>query len=211
MDDRQQWKRSRYAAWATVITLHMAALTALFLAPKTRIAPPNATAPTELLTLPRSLRRQEPMPRPPLIAPDLQVRPQPLQPTNPPDAITEPATDGSNFGSSIDWAQEAHEAAKRYAERGKSEPAAAERTAISPFPQAAPHHKGEQIPTEDGRTMVFVSENCYQFSKEIGYIENKTNMGKKIQTYCNRRSKTPRGDLFKQLPAYKRLHPDEQR
>src|SRR6202012_5290485 len=89
MDDRQQWKRSRYAAWATVITLHMAALTALFLAPKNRIAPPNAIAPTELLTLPRSLRRQEPMPRPPLIAPDLQVRPQPLQPTNPPDAIAE--------------------------------------------------------------------------------------------------------------------------
>ena len=57
--------------------------------------------------------------------------------------------------------------------------------------------------------MVFVSENCYQFSKEVGYIENKTNMGKKIQIYCNRRSKTPRGDLFEQLPAYKRLHPDK--
>ena len=59
--------------------------------------------------------------------------------------------------------------------------------------------------------MVFVSENCYQLSKEITYIENKTNTGKKIQTYCNRRSKTPRGDLFEQLRAYKRLHPDEQR
>ena len=58
--------------------------------------------------------------------------------------------------------------------------------------------------------MVFVSKNCYQFSKEVGYIENKTNMGKKLQIYCNRRSKTPRGDLFEQLPAYKRLHPDEQ-
>jgi hypothetical protein len=29
-----------------------------------------------------------------------------------------------------------------------------------------------------------------------------------LQTYCNRRSNKPRGDLFDQLPAYKKLHPD---
>jgi hypothetical protein len=212
MDDRQQWKRSRYASWAAVVTLHTAMLTALFLAPKTRIATPTAMAPTELLTLPRSVRRQEPIPPPSLVTPDLQIRPQPLPPMTPSDAITEiPAADGNDPGKAIDWPQEAHDAAARFAERGNNEPTAAEPTAISPFPRAAPHHKGEQIPTAEGRSMVFVSEDCYQFSKEITYIENKTNAGKKIQTYCNRRSKTPRGDLFKQLPAYKRLHPDEQR
>ena len=57
--------------------------------------------------------------------------------------------------------------------------------------------------------MVYVSENCYQLSKEITYIENATNTGAKIQTYCNKRSKEPRGDLFKDLPAYKKLHPDK--
>jgi hypothetical protein len=212
MDDRQQWKRSRYASWAAVVTLHIAVLTALFLAPKTRIATPTAMAPTELLTLPRSVRRQEPIPLPSLVTPDLQIRPQPLPSMTPSDAITEIlAADGNDPGKAIDWAQAAHDAAARFAERGNNEPTAAEPTAISPFPQAAPHHKGEQIPTAEGRSMVFVSKDCYQFSKEITYIENKTNMGKKLQTYCNRRSKTPRGDLFEQLPAYKRLHPDEQR
>jgi hypothetical protein len=128
----------------------------------------------------------------------------------PSDAITEiPTADGNDPGKAIDWAQAAHDAAARFAERGNNEPTPAEPTAISPFPQAAPHHKGEQIPTAEGRSMVFVSEDCYQFSKEITYIENKTNTDKKIQTYCNRRSKTPRGDLFEQLPAYKRLHPDK--
>ena len=212
MDDRQQWKRSRQASWATVVTLHIAVLTALFLAPKTRIATLTAMAPTELLTLPRSVRRQEPIPPPSLVTSDLQVSPQPLPPMIPSDAITEiPAADGNDPGKAIDWAQEVHDAAARFAERGNNEPTAAEPTAISPFPHAAPHHKGEQIPTAEGRSMVFVSKDCYQFSKEITYIENKTNAGKKIQTYCNRRSKTPRGDLFEQLPAYKRLHPDEQR
>ena len=130
----------------------------------------------------------------------------------PSDAITQiSAADGNDPGKVIDWAQAAHDAAARFAERGNNEPPDGEPTAISPFRKAAPHYKGEQIPTAEGRSMVFVSENCYQLSKEITYIENKSNTGKKIQTYCNRRSKTPRGDLFEQLRAYKRLHPDEQR
>lgn len=209
MDDRQQWKRSRYASWAAVVTLHIAVLTALFLAPKTRIATPTMAS-VEFLTLPRSVRRQEPISPPSLVTPDLQIRPQPPSPMTPSDAIAEiPAADGNDPREAIDWAQAAHDAAARFAERGNSEPSAAEPTAISPFRQAAPHHKGEQIPTAEGRSMVFVSENCYQFSKEITYIENKSNTGQKIQTYCNRRSKTPRGDLFEQLPAYKRLHPDQ--
>jgi hypothetical protein len=210
MDDRQQWKRSRYASWAAVVTLHIAVLTALFLAPKTRIVTPTAMASIKFLTLPKSVRRQEPIPLPSLVTPDRQIRLQPLPPMTPSDAITEiPAAEANDPGTTIDWAQEAHEAARRYAEHGNNEPTPAEPTAISPFPRAPPHHKGEQIPTAEGRSMVFVSENCYQFSKEITYIENKTNTGQKIQTYCNRRSKTPRGDLFEQLPAYKRLHPDK--
>jgi len=159
MDDRQQWKRSRYASWAAVVTLHTAMLTALFLAPKTRIATPTAMAPTELLTLPRSVRRQEPIPPPSLVTPDLQLRPQPLPPMTPSDAIKEiPAADGNDPGKAIDWAQAAHDAAARFAEPGNNEPTVAEPTATSPFPQAAPHHKGEQIPTAEGRSMVFVSD-----------------------------------------------------
>jgi hypothetical protein len=30
-----------------------------------------------------------------------------------------------------------------------------------------------------------------------------------LQTYCTWRSKAPRGDLFEQLPAYKKLHPEK--
>lgn len=57
--------------------------------------------------------------------------------------------------------------------------------------------------------MVFVSDNCYQLSNEVTHITNATNTGVAIQTYCNRPSKKARGDLFKQLPAYKKYHPDQ--
>jgi hypothetical protein len=80
--------------------------------------------------------------------------------------------------------------------------------ANSPFAAPPPHQRGEQIPTADGRWMVFVSEDCYQLSKEITHITNATNTGKAIQIYCNRKSKEPRGDLFKQLSAYKKRHPE---
>ena len=210
MDDRHQGRRSRYATLAAVVTLHIAVLTALFLTPKTRTATPTAMASINFLTLPRSVRQRGPIQPPSLVTPDLLIRPQPLPSMTAPEAITDVPADGrDDSGTTIDWVQEAHEAARRYVEHGDNEATAAEPKGLSPFPQLGPHHKGEQIPTADGRTMVFVSENCYQLSKEIGYIENKTNMGKKIQTYCNRRSKKPRGDLFKELTAYKRLHPDE--
>jgi hypothetical protein len=56
--------------------------------------------------------------------------------------------------------------------------------------------------------MVFISDSCYQVSKSITDITNATNTGVGTQTYCNQKSRLPRGDLFDQLPAYKKLHPD---
>ena len=53
-----------------------------------------------------------------------------------------------------------------------------------------------------------MSHDCYQMSKSITSITNATNTGVNLQTYCTRHSKVPRGDLFDQLPAYKKLHPD---
>jgi len=111
-------------------------------------------------------------------------------------------------GPPIDWSKEAHDVAAKIA---RSAPALEEvRPPIlsnSPFVAPPAHHRGEQIPTADGRSMAFVSDNCYQLSKDLTHITNATNTGVAIQTNCNRRSKEPRGDLFNQLPAYKKNHP----
>jgi hypothetical protein len=117
-----------------------------------------------------------------------------------------------NAGPTVDWAQEAHSVAAGIAKNAAAESlqeAALSASRRSPFASPPPHNKGEQIPTADGRWIVYVSHDCYQVSKSITSITNATNTGMLLQTYCNRRSKVPRGDLFDQLPAYKKLHPDK--
>jgi hypothetical protein len=208
MEERQGWERSRYAALLGVLALHLALLTGLLLAAKTRLHTTPSATPMELLVLPQNFAPTA-APSPTSSDRRKKVTVAPPPPLDALGAIT-PNSTSDVVGPPVDWFQEAHDVAANIA---RGAPALEEtRPSIlsnSPFAEPPPHHKGEQIPTADGRSMVFVSENCYQFSKEITYIENKTNTGKKIQIYCNRRSKTPRGDLFKQLPAYKKYHPDD--
>src|ERR1700761_2172365 len=122
MNDRHQRKRSRYASLAAVVTLHIAVLSAFFLTPKTRITTPTATASIDFLTLPGSARQRDSIAPPSLVTPDRRMRPQPLPAMIPSEAITDIPTDGrEDSRTAIDWVQEAHEAARRYAEHGKSE------------------------------------------------------------------------------------------
>jgi hypothetical protein len=208
MEERQQWGRSRYVALLGVLALHVAVLTGLVIAAKTRIqAIPTAT-PIALLVLPQNAAPTAP---PPPTMSDRRKKVSPVLVPPPPDALTAitPNSTPDIAGPPIDWSQEAHDVAANIA---RSAPALEEtRPPIlsnSPFAAPPPHQRGEQIPMADGRWMVFVSEDCYQLSKEITHITNATNTKAKIQIYCNRKSKVPRGDLFNQLPAYKKYHPD---
>lgn len=207
MEERPRWERSRYAASLGVLALHVAVLGGLLLAAKTRLPTTPAATPIELLVLPPNA---DPTPPPPPTLPDHRKKSL-AAPLPPPDALTAitPNSASAVTGPPIDWFQEAHNAAVNIA---RDAPALDDKNSAalsdSPFAAPPPHHKGDQIPTADGRWSVFVSENCYQLSKDMTHITNATNTGVAIQTYCNRRSKEPRGDLFKQLPAYKKYHPD---
>ena len=207
MDARQRWERPRIIALLAVLALHVAVLTGLVIAAKTRIRTTAAAPPIELLILP-----QNPTPTipPPPTLPDRRkkVPATPLAPQ--PDALTVVTPDATSVvGPPIDWSQEAHNAAASIA---KGAPALNDTNPAlqsnSPFAAPPAHHKGEQIPTEDGRWIVYVTDDCYQVSKSMTSITNATNNGMGLQTYCNRRSNKPRGDLFEQLPAYKKLHPE---
>jgi hypothetical protein len=208
MDERQQWERSRIFALFAVLALHVAVLTGLVIAAKTRMLTTPAAPPIELLILPQN---PAPIIPPPPTSPDRRkkVPVTPLAP--PPDALTVVTPDSTSdvAGPPIDWSQEAHNAAASIA---KGAPALNDTNPApqsnSPFAAPPAHHKGEQIPTEDGRWIVYVTDDCYQVSKSMTSITNATNNGMGLQTYCNRRSNKPRGDLFDQLPAYKKLHPD---
>jgi hypothetical protein len=210
MDESQKWGRSRYFALLIVFALHVALVIALIVAAKTRVLFTPVPNPIELLLLsPNTVPQTAPPPA-------LASRPKKVTPpaVPPSSAITiEPsAAPVENVGPLVDWAQEAQDVAAGIAKKSSAErrhDIASAPPPGSPFAPPPVHHKGEQFPTADGQWIVFVSDDCYQVSKSITSVTNATNNGMGLQTYCNRRSKTPRGDLFEQLPAYKKLHPDK--
>jgi hypothetical protein len=190
------------------MALHVAVLIGLIIAAKTRFLTAPAATPIELLILPQNAAPTVPPP-PALSDRRKKGAATPLAPA--PDSLTvvTPNVTSDVAGPPIDWSQEAHNAAASIA---RSAPALNDAIPVSPSnsPFAAPpaHHKGEQIPTADGQWIVYVTDDCYQVSKSITSITNATNNGMSLQTYCTRHSKKPRGDLFDQLPAYKKLHSD---
>ena len=207
MKERQRWGRSRYAALLGVLALHVAVMMGLVIAAKTHLPKEPAVVPIELLVIPPNAAPTPPPPPTPAERKKVSAVPVPL----PPEALTVITPDSTSeiAGPAIDWSQEARDVAAKIP-KGSPNVEATQHPALpnSPFATPSAHHKGEQIPTADGRWMVFVSEDCYQLSNEITHITNATNTGVAIQTYCNRKSKEPRGDLFNQLPAYRKHHPD---
>jgi hypothetical protein len=116
------------------------------------------------------------------------------------------------FGVPIDWADQAHTVADSIAENtgareGRSAPdLTAPQKSIFPEPPA--HHAGEQHRLDTGEWIVFISDNCYQISSSIPAVPTAPGNGIGQSTFCLDDSNTPRGDLFDQLPAYKRYHPN---
>jgi hypothetical protein len=114
----------------------------------------------------------------------------------------------------IDWADEAKRAASALTSKdakSTSTPAPSASgmsDANSWFPPPA-HRAGDQY-TENGERIVWISDKCYQVSGSslltVPEMFSKTMLPK---TICPRNSRKPRGDLFKDLPAYKKYHPEE--
>jgi hypothetical protein len=209
MDEPHRWERSRYFALVIVSAVHVTLVIALLIAAKTRVLSRADPNPIELLVLPPNT------PRTALPPPALAVRPKnatpPIVPPSTAITIFPQAPAAENTGPTVDWAQEAQNVAAGIAKNTAAEShqeSALTASPRSPFAPPPAHHKGEQIPTADGRWIVYVSDDCYQVSKSMTTITNATNNGMSLQTYCTRHSKVPRGDLFDQLPAYKKLHPD---
>jgi hypothetical protein len=181
---------------------------ALIIVAKTRVLLTSVSNPIELLILPRHVA---PEVSPPKATANPSKKAAPPPTARPSSAITvESPAAADDIASPVDWEHEAHVVAASIAKQGVPKSRAEmPRSPGSPFALPPPHHKGDQIPNADGTWTVFVTNDCYQVSKSITYIENATNTGAKLPTYCIRRSKTPRGDLFESLPAYKKLHPDK--
>lgn len=193
-----------------VLALHLALITALMRFSKTLPLSTPIAAPLELILIPTAAA---PRTRPPFARQDsshVDTNVAPITPS--PVTIPQPAAPNESAESPIDWAGEAQKAAAATTPGPEVRPfdhrfpSDSERPPKSIFDEAPEHHAGEQFRTDDGRWVVYVSDNCYQISDPLASISALAN-GVGAQTYCRGKSKAPRGDLFDQLPAYKRNHP----
>jgi len=210
MDEPHKWERSRYFALLIVSALHVTVVIALLIAAKTRVLLTSEPNPIELLVLPPNTAPQTEAPPPARANRPKKATPSVVPPSS---AITiyPPAAAAENAGPTVDWAQEAQNVAADIAKKSSAErrqESALTASPKSPFAPPPAHHKGDQYPTGDGQWIVYVSDDCYQVSKSITSVTNAINNGMGLQTYCTRHSKVQRGDLFDQLPAYKKRHPD---
>jgi hypothetical protein len=195
-----------HLTFVVVLGFHLALIMVLMRFSKT--LPLSTPSPLELILIPTTtISTSRPPPRlPNSLRVDTKIAPVT------PSAITipQPVAPNESTESPIDWAGEAQKAAAAVASPvpearsfGHGFPGESERPPTSIFDEPPGHHAGEQFRTDDGRWVVYVSDDCYQISDPLGSA-NATANGMSVQTYCKGKSKTPRGDLFDQLPAYKR-------
>jgi hypothetical protein len=195
-----------------ILAFHAALIVALAIASRNLHLSIPTTRPIELLFLPRETTpKDQPerllpnAPNPKLTAPQIGA----------PSAITLPSAADPTGGpeSSVDWGSEARVVARgapspelrSFEHRSPSDPPP---PAKSIFGEPPVHHAGEEFKTDDGGRAVFVNEDCYQVSNSFA-SPNALENGMGVQTYCKGKSRTPGGDLFDQLPAYKKHHPNQ--
>jgi hypothetical protein len=205
------WGRSRWVALACVIALHVAVIIVLV-----RLQTSHSVEPLyfPLLILPWNTRPVEP----PADRPSAKksARATPVRRALPETPVPPPRVASAQQAAPIDWTEQAQRAARDFAAKDAksistpaSSPAAGVTDANSWFPPPA-HHKGDQYTNESGERIVWISDKCYQVSGSslltVPEVFSKAMIPK---TVCPRHSGKPRGDLFKDLPAYKKYHPEQ--
>ena len=198
--------RSRTGAVAAVIALHVALLAALFRA--TWVSRGVVEEPVALTLVP--LPRFVPAAVQELPAARQPVRNHSITRPLPPTTATPPVS-GEPPAAPVDWSEAARRAVAASAVPPDPSPAASVRSGPAAAAATAfglqPHTAGEQWQGPGGQWVVFGSDRCYQLSGGAPLDPNTPRTGLGVQTYCLDTEGAPRGDLFKDLPAYQKLHP----
>jgi hypothetical protein len=141
---------------------------------------------------------------------DSNARLAPVRPVEPPPLAPLPITPPRDEGTAIDWAGEAHEVAVSEAEKltGRERRARDGNDGSADAPAHGPTHQaGEQYRTETGDSIVWISDRCYVISENPSLGTPPSMAGSKpTRTVCKRDSDEARGDLFKDVPAYRKHH-----
>jgi len=198
----------RGAAFAAVVAVHAGAVTLLIVGLRTP-APHSAEEFVSALILLTSQPRAV-LPRPQR-APRRSVKPITHSPARPQAAPLPPT---NSPVAPIDWYGEAQSAAgavtskSAVREFGRNPASEAERPRSGVAPQ---HKKGEQYRLETGEWIVWVSPHCY-LTSGIPPIGLPDMVARAIppRTICPDHSEPP-GELFRDLSAFQKLHPQSHR
>jgi hypothetical protein len=196
----------RGIAFAAVVALHAGLVITLTAAFRASTSPPSSTEFVgALIFLTAPLPPVASSNRPRLQGADKTSRVAPVEPPTPlPAVISFPL--GADMA--IDWVAEARRAAAAVTGARKVREFGRNPADSGPAPLRSPAHQaGEQYRTEDGAWIVWVSDRCYIVS-EVPPLGLPQVLARSIptRTVCPGDSE-PRGDLFKDLPAYKKYHP----
>ncbi len=159
----------------------------------------------ELILLPSEPPRK---PRPkPRVSPPVPVTEQTVPVENTSISAT---PDQNGPGHAVDWMSELDQTSQDVAARqaaGSGPSPEASHTPQSWWP--APAHKaGEQYTLNTGQKIYWVSDHCFLVSDPpLAGTPNALAHSQLTHTECQK-PPTPGGDLFKDLPAYKRYHSD---
>ena len=208
MEASPRWSSSRYIALLAVLSLHAVFFAATIIVWRNAVLLALPGRPTEVFLLPSDDTRENSPPPPLKVLRDAPLRP-PID-AQAPIYLGSPIT-GSE-GPDVNWPAEAHRAAEAAAEGNgihvpsESDSAPSGSASLFPTPQ---HRLGDQVNMGNGDTMIFTSNNCYQIVHVIPTVSNAINNGMGTPTYCLGGSREARGDLLKNLPAYKKIHPEQ--
>jgi hypothetical protein len=201
-------KSTRFWIFFVVLALHAVLLIALAILSRYRIflAAQQPLQLVPILSMSRNDQRTLPM-----LAPKQDTQIPVLRP-DPTTSIFAPSPLDDRQENEVDWEGEARRAAQDSAGGAgptpKRKPNPPSTAVINGLP-GPKYHKGNQIPTSNGDTMIFINDRCYQIASVIPSVSTASSNGMGLQTYCMRDSKEPRGDLFKDLAAYKKLHQEK--
>lgn len=197
----------RGIAFAAVVALHAGLVITLTVAFRTPTSPSSTEFISALIFLsappspPASSNRRRPQ---------LADETSPVAPVEPPTTPTPVISLPIGADAAIDWVAEARRAAAAVTsvhnvrEFGQIPKA---HSGQAPLRSSPAHEAGEQYRTEDGAWIVWVSDRCYIVS-EVPPLGLPQVLARSIptRTVCQGDSE-PRGDLFKDLPAYQKYHP----
>jgi hypothetical protein len=200
----RSWSPRRGIALLAVAAAHAALITALFLGltqvPRSSVEEYVST----WVVLPGKSARprlRAPPARPPLL------RVKPITIDLPPPA---PQLAPGSGDRGIDWDAEARDAAERALTVPERHPFGPSRTGgpRAAHPAPPPHHRGESYRDELGDRIYWVSDRCYLVSESrLPGALTTPGPAALTRTVCVG-SDAPSGELFKDLPAYKRYHPE---